>query len=137
MRRVLLMLLLALWFTSAANAQMMRFAEQVFNQLVQVSELTADAGLSVRKVIIGRLDEGDSDTWTLNFDGSGVVVGVCDQDCSDVDLEVKEGSKVIGSDDEADDEPVVRIPRGGRYSIKVSMYRCSSEPCYFGFAVFE
>jgi hypothetical protein len=91
--------------------------------------------------IIGRMGEGKSDSWTLNFEkGTNYrIVGVCDKDCSDLDIEVLDGTDVLTKDVLEDDAPIVTFsPKtSGQLRVKVSMAKCSDEPCFFGFGIFQ
>ena len=68
------------------------------------------------------------------------IAGVCDQDCSDVDLQVfsSDGTK-IGEDLQTDDKPVVIFTAGysGQFRVKVLMATCSTNPCYYGVQIFS
>ena len=90
---------------------------------------------------IGSLHEGESDSFTGTFrDGWEYrIVSFCDEDCSDIDLYLQDGyDNEIDSDVSTNDVPVItcRPNRTGEYTIRLSMYGCSSEPCYFGIGVF-
>lgn len=90
---------------------------------------------------IGSLHKGESDTFTGTFrDGWEYrIVSFCDQDCSDVDLYLRDPyDNEIDSDISTNDVPVIecRPSRTGEYTVQLSMYECSSEPCYFGIGVF-
>lgn len=66
------------------------------------------------------------------------IVGVCDQDCSDLDLKLHdENGNLVAEDELDDDAPVLRItPRwSGKFQLTVTMYACSSAPCYYGLSV--
>ncbi|MGE0740540.1 MAG: hypothetical protein AB7O98_04295 [Hyphomonadaceae bacterium] len=64
-----------------------------------------------------------------------IFQGACDQDCSDVDLELlaPDGASA-GADDAPDDRPVIRIASlgGGIYTLRASLADCEVEPCYVG-----
>jgi hypothetical protein len=68
-----------------------------------------------------------------------VFAGACDQDCSDIDLEVGTSDGVVlGSDYEANDRPVVRVsPGAGRFIVSSSIYQCSTATCYYGIGVYR
>jgi hypothetical protein len=90
---------------------------------------------------IGSLDDGESDSFTGTFREGWEyrIVSFCDEDCSDIDLYLRDGyDNEIDSDVSVNDVPVMecRPSRTGEYSIQVSMYECSTEPCYFGIGVF-
>lgn len=91
---------------------------------------------------IGSLYEGDSHYLTADLNGRDTIVitGVCDQDCSDLDLIIRdEWGDVLDRDQLVDDEPVLhfRPPYAGEFEIEVVMYSCDVEPCWFGVALFS
>jgi hypothetical protein len=132
---VLATLLIALLMVETADAQ--RYVRQSFDQL---EELYNDSPKSFKNYVFGYLDEGGEDTWTFNFPGGNSydIIAVCDEDCSDVDLEVlDEDGDSVASDYQVDDVAEVSFStrKGERYTIKVKMYECSAEPCYFGLGI--
>jgi hypothetical protein len=69
----------------------------------------------------------------------GTDVAFCDEDCSDIDLYLEdENGNEIDSNVSTDDVPIIecRPAWSGRFQIRVRMYECSVEPCYFGVGVF-
>jgi hypothetical protein len=84
----------------------------------------------------GSLDEGETEDWDvqLNRGTEYIAVAACDQDCDDIDLYVIDPSgSEVASDVSVDDFPTVRFTarRGGTYQVRVRMYSCSVEPCYY------
>ncbi|MBX3134326.1 MAG: hypothetical protein KF689_13170 [Gemmatimonadaceae bacterium] len=62
---------------------------------------------------------------------TGIVVAVCDANCSDIDLEVFKGSQSVGSDFEPDDVPIVILEnQTGEIRVKVSMATCQGNCGY-------
>lgn len=63
-------------------------------------------------------------------------VGVCDVDCSNIDLELLKGDtgEVVGSDLLDDDIPVVTYApaANGRYFVRLILRDCTQAPCYIG-----
>ncbi len=91
---------------------------------------------------IDTLDSDRSEYLTVNLRGgtSYALVGVCDQDCQDLDLRLyDENGNLVSSDSDTDDFPVVSVtPRwSGQYKVKVTMYECSTSYCYYGVGVFN
>lgn len=90
---------------------------------------------------ISSLPEGESDEFTATLDEGWDyrIVTFCDQDCDDVDLFlVDENGNDIDSDVSLDDMPIIESQPAwtGQFTIRVRMYSCSAEPCYFGIGVF-
>lgn len=70
---------------------------------------------------------------------SYIVIGVCDEGCTDLDLGVYNGAgTVMGSDVEEDDTPAVIFEAGetGRHQITVLMAVCAAR-CNYGVKVYE
>jgi hypothetical protein len=82
------------------------------------------------------LDEGEEYkfTWRYSNRGREIVIGVCDLDCSDLDLTVRDPrGRVVARDVRVTDRPVVdfTVDRPGLYEVTVRMYSCDQEPCFF------
>lgn len=111
------------------------------NQLQETSENLASEGFSLFDVASGTLAPSQSETFEIDLDDGYdyLFAGACDQDCSDIDLEVRTSAgETIGSDYEANDRPVVRVsPGAGRFVISSSMYECTTAPCYYGIGVYR
>jgi hypothetical protein len=84
---------------------------------------------------IGLSGEGYRQTVQLEHGKSYVFQGACDQDCTDVDMEILDaGGAVVAQDVATDDRPHVAVnnPRAGEYTVRVWLAQCSVEPCYVG-----
>lgn len=88
---------------------------------------------------VGLLKNGESTSLdvTLNLDRSYRLVGVCDQQCTDMDMKLyNSGGALVDEDTSTDDIPLVDVsPRtSGSYTMKVTMADCSnaSYGCYYG-----
>lgn len=68
------------------------------------------------------------------------IVAVCDQECEDIDLSVKdESGREVASDRNDDAVAVITLmpPVEGRYLVSVKMDKCSTRgSCHFGLGVF-
>jgi len=116
-------------------------AGTVWSQLEAVYGWADGEGYSTRNYLIGKLDEDETDTWTMTLYGGNeyIIIGACDGDCGDLDIAVlDEYDNPVARDTETDDVPVVELAleEQGRYQIQVTMYDCSVEPCYFGLGIF-
>ena len=123
------------------TAQAQEHADLVWKQLTTAFTTVQKDGYGSRNYIVGRMNDDVNDSWTLNFEKgmSYKIVGACDRDCKDLDIEILDGSDVITKDILVDDAPVVSFqPKAsGSLRIKVSMVDCSDNPCFFGFAIFQ
>lgn len=65
-----------------------------------------------------------------------IFVGVCDADCTNVDLELLDGATgaVVGSDLLDDDYPVVQYTptANATYFVRLILRTCTQAPCYVG-----
>jgi hypothetical protein len=80
--------------------------------------------------------------WDVNLAAgtSYRILGVCDNECSNVDMELIDGSgAVVQSDVLPDDIPIVNITpaAAGRYSVRMVMKTCTLAPCYVGGRVLQ
>jgi hypothetical protein len=92
-------------------------------------------------VTTGSLDEDGITTIQvpLRNGQTYTLVGTCDEDCSDLDLElVNPFGRVVSRDISDDDRPVVSATPliSGTYRIRVTMAECSLGPCRFAVGIF-
>lgn len=96
--------------------------------------------LTLQSKTTGSLRQGASGTGTLQVRaGSVVFIGVCDENCSDVDMIVRDASgREVGRDFEDDDTPLVILDSAtaGRYTVEVQMPGCSGT-CNWGVAAYN
>ncbi|MEJ0061470.1 MAG: hypothetical protein WDM79_18755 [Terricaulis sp.] len=91
---------------------------------------------------IADLQPGADHRWRINL-RRGVsyrILGVCDNECSDVDIEVLDSSgAVVGSDVLADDIPIVNVQPGSdtSYNVRIMLKNCTVAPCYVGARVLQ
>lgn len=143
MRRSFLIPALAFAFGTAAaplEAQN-EYEAQVILQLEAAAEIFVDAGAEPLVWDSGALDEGYAEEFevTLQEGFTYALVGVCDEDCSDLDLTLYDGDGYfVVEDTEVDDAPVIEftVTRSGSFTLDVTMYTCGVEPCYYGVALF-
>ena len=118
-----------------------RFEAQVRTQLNDAGHTWSEKGFAMsHEVFMGRLDDDANESLNIPLDGGTryVIVGVCDQDCTDVDLTVYDSNgREVASDVETNDKPTVQVtPTGsGQYRVKVSMVACTGNPCRYGVGV--
>jgi hypothetical protein len=101
------------------------------------NELGVSGWTSLRQPRASALSEGGTETFTLQLNPGRdyVFVGVCDADCSDMDLSLTDSrGNELASDYAVDDTPVIRFstPRAvPNARLTVSMAACSVPPCYY------
>jgi DNA-directed RNA polymerase subunit RPC12/RpoP len=84
----------------------------------------------------GSLAQGESQEMTFDFPGQldFSIRGSCDDDCTDLDLYLVSNGTVISKDEDEDDYPVVTGATRdgpGRAQIRVTMARCTANPCAY------
>ena len=128
----------ALLFAAPAHAQ----PPIIRTQLDSAATLMGGQGFRLQDDIVsGDLRQGEDSEFELELEGGKtyIIVGVCDGDCSDLDMALTTaGGEDVDSDYETDDVPMVMVEvgRGQTYHLKVQMAACSVEPCAFGVGVF-
>ena len=143
--QLFLSLFLALLFFIAPTASAQDASEYEDQVIVQLEALAVEAekkGFEVtHDFVIDDLNGNADESFTLTLE-EGVtylIASVCDQDCSDVDIEIyDENDNLIEVDEESDDVPVVTVSPAwtGEFTINVHMYECSTDPCFYGIGVF-
>ncbi|HTR20436.1 MAG TPA: hypothetical protein VMH88_06215 [Gemmatimonadales bacterium] len=124
------------------QAQSNRWEDQVNNLLKTASKTLADKGYKqTHEAKTGSLHNSESESFTLELDGGTdyAIVGVCDNDCDDIDLRLfNDDGDEVDSDTKTDDVPiVVASPRKtSKYRIKVIMASCKTSPCWYGIGVY-
>ena len=125
-----------------AMSQSTEYNRQLDVQLRQSRQSYLPAGQTlVRGPLGGSLNEGNSVTYSFNFVAgrSYTVLGVCDNDCSDLDITLydPQGNEVA-EDVLTDDKPVAshRATRTGRYRAVLNMASCSTGSCFFAVAAY-
>ncbi|WP_225977448.1 hypothetical protein [Nostoc sp. CENA543] len=128
--------------TGVQIAQSDRYTRQIGVQLVRAAKAAGQGGLRLtHDPFVGDLGGNGEDDITVNLRKgvSYAIVGVCDEDCNDIDLKLyDDNGNLIASDTETDDNPVVTVsPRwNARFKIRVVMPKCSNAPCRYGIGVF-
>lgn len=134
-----------LMFGATAGAQQQEqnnpYLMQVVSQLAQFSERAQQAGFGPPELIAASaLAAGASETH--NYANSAgreiVVVAVCDNDCNDIDLRIRDGKgNVIGEDVLPDALPIVPVPAGaGPLAVEAAVAHCAQAPCVYAVAVY-
>jgi hypothetical protein len=141
MNRVMpyILILVSALLSSTAYAQ--SYADTVWTKLQEWYEDYSEDGYSVENYVVGKLDEGETDSWSFWLGGGNnyTIIGVCDEDCGDIDLAIyDDGDALVDEDVLEDDYPIVSVsPTSDElFTVDVDMYECDVEPCYFGIAIF-
>ena len=113
----------------------------VQQQLAEADQLMVGVATNTGNQGFGDLNDGDDVDLTLALrPGSEyIIVGVCDSDCSDLDMIATGGAgSTLDSDLETDDVPLLSFVADGtgRVTLSISMADCSDEPCGYGYRVY-
>ena len=118
------------------------YLAQIVKQL-QVQEKTVqDRGYrKTHPYLFNHIESGKTVQRTIELESytSYIFFGVCDEDCTDLDIYIYDSNRnLILSDTKADDLPVIRFkpPRSGTYIVEMKMHSCKKNPCNFGVGVF-
>lgn len=119
-----------------------QYERQVEAQLEAAAEAVGGSGYEmVYDPYIDRTGAGVTESLTVRLyeDVSYTIIGVCDEDCTDLDLELFDANgNSIDEDYEDDDFPIVEVTPAwtSDFTLEVHMYKCDNEPCYYGVGVF-
>ncbi len=126
-----------------AAAQQRQYIGHLRSQLERVETILRDSGYRpAGSLAYGTLNAGDRESRPISMTiGSRyVIAGVCDQDCTNVDLKLlaPDGAELAGNT-APDNRPTMSItsPGTGQFTVTVMMAGCRQSPCYWGFQVFE
>ena len=118
-------------YTQQLQGYMNNYAGPVMNRGFQAVTQMVTGGLNA--------SANNSHPVSLNAGRSYIILGVCDNDCTDVDLRLygPDGSTVI-QDLATDDHPTLNFtaPSTGNYRLEVIMATCRQSPCYYGVQLF-
>lgn len=116
-------------------------AQSVIDQITtQTLQVMGYAGLRLNSHRDGSLNNNQYGEYTVQVPAGETVVfaGICDEDCSDVDLKISMNGRSLGEDVLDDDAPIVMLQNfgGGLVTVRVEMPACSVNPCGFRVMVF-
>lgn len=126
-----------LLFVSPVAAQQ----DTVSRLFEKVTELFASKGLKPTGFEgRGTLSNGASQSLSVSFKSgtSLAIVGVCDENCKDLNIYVADSKgNEVGSDVQDDDTPLAIVEKPGTYSVRVEMKACGASKCNFGIKAFS
>lgn len=119
-----------------------QYADQINAQLAFIHLAHVSSGWEeTHDTMFGKLNNRESGSFSFNL-RKGLqykIVSVCDEDCGDLDLVLyDESGHQIDEDTTPDSMPIVEArPRWtGKFRLKVRMYECSQNPCFYAFNIF-
>ncbi|MFG1691062.1 hypothetical protein ACGF5M_02710, partial [Gemmatimonadota bacterium] len=119
------------------------YEELVLGYLQTLSENIQDQGFGPAfQSYLGSLTESSRENISLTLPQNADIAiwGVCDNECSNLDLVLTSGTgEVVDNDKEPDDVPLVVVQTGSSqsYTLRVSMATCTVEPCYYAVGVYR
>ncbi|MBL8547572.1 MAG: energy transducer TonB [Hyphomonadaceae bacterium] len=116
--------------------------QQVLARLAQArAELTPQGFQAVGQTFSGGLAQGQTENVPIELSAGFDyrVIGICDDDCTDLDLALHDqGGTLVTQDTAPNGRPIVGVipHRDGRFTIQVQMPTCSAAPCYYAVALY-
>ena len=126
----------------AATPAQDKWQKQVKSLLDKAAETTAAKGfVETHDARISSLRDDSTETWTIKLNAGTEyrIIGVCDNDCSDLDLKLFNiAGTNVAEDLETDDVPVLSItpPATREYTVRAIMEECGASPCRYGVGVY-
>ncbi|GAN00400.1 hypothetical protein U91I_04066 [alpha proteobacterium U9-1i] len=127
---------------TAPPVQGQSYQDQILQRLGQVEQAFASQGYAqMAAPVTGQLNQGAAMTHpvTMNVGGEYQIIGVCDNDCADLDLQLLDGyGNVISQDQSTDATPVVSVipTSSGQFTVNAHMFQCSVQPCYYALVMY-
>jgi hypothetical protein len=123
------------YWSLAAEELPVTWPRSVRNGLVRYRSYIVDRGYdSTGDLLAGAVGRGTSDVNTVNLEG-GVeyaIIAVCDEECTDIDLRIKDAAdSTLAEDVNPDDNPILEFtaPTTGSYSVDMIMFACGTDAC--------
>lgn len=142
MKRAFVLLSFVAAISSAARAQQTGRLQQVADLLEwAVAEMVSDGYTPADPPRMGRLAHG-ANTYIpipLVADREYQIIGICDDACTDLDLQLfSPEHRLLDADHSADDLPVLftAARASGTHFLRVWMNGCAAPSCGFGVAAF-
>lgn len=126
-------------FSQKTANQLDAWTVQVNNQFRKYEQQLSLSNQS-HEVVTGSLDDENTEWVVVNLSKGNTyyLLGVCDHDCSDLDLKLYDSNTLISEDIASDDYPLVSITPSSdsQYRVQVVMASCSLSPCRYGLAIY-
>jgi hypothetical protein len=119
-----------------------QYEQQILQQLGRVQQaLSAQGFQQVSPPVTGQLNAGQSQNWpvTMSVGYDYRIVGVCDNDCGNIDLIVyDENNVMVAQDVLTDATPVATVaPQWtGPFTAQAVMQHCTVQPCYYALVLY-
>lgn len=138
----MLLLAFALGLGAPPAAAQDDWVAQVRSLMQRIGRALEERGYTMtHRLYTGSLNNGAQENVSVELEGGREyqLAGVCDNDCSDLDLVAFDGQgNEVNGDREMDDHPMVGLTtaQAGTWRVQVIMASCSADPCRYGLAVF-
>jgi hypothetical protein len=128
---------------AASQQPAANYQQQIADRLAQVNQAFAAQGFQqVGQPFSAQLAQGQYQNLpqvTLNAGGDYRIVGVCDNDCGNMDLVVYDQNAVLVAQDVLPDAtPVAAVAPNwtGPFTVQAVMQHCTVQPCYYAVALY-
>ena len=126
--------------SSGALTPLDRYDRGVYRRLREMEEWLG-VGAPSHRPWIASAAGGTSARAELQVEAGGryTVVAVCDEDCSDMDLRVLDGTYVVAEDIRVDPDAYLELSpaRSGTLTVEAIVHACAQNPCHFGVGAYE
>lgn len=118
------------------------YQQQILQRLGQVEQALVSQGFQqVSQPVTGQLNVGATQNWPLTMSAGYEyrIVGVCDNDCGNIDLVVFDENNVqVAQDVLADATPVAIVAPNwtGAFTAQAVMQHCTVQPCYYALVLY-
>lgn len=113
----------------------------ITNLLDKMTEVYGDKGYSPTGYQHqGAMNQGQEEVLKITLSGGSdfQIMGACNADCGNMDIELRDASGTLVDKDELEDDfPIVAASAGGTYTARVVMTKCSGNPCTYGVKAFR
>lgn len=126
----------------AAPAAAPNYQQQILERLGQVEQAFAAQGFQqISDPVTGQMPQGQTMAHPLTLEQGGEyrIIGVCDNDCGDLDLILYDENNVLISQDQLTDAtPVVSVTPAwsGAFAVHAVMHNCTVNPCYYALVLY-
>lgn len=132
---------LAFALAMASQAAAQNAGNQIRELLNKADEVMTKNGYSsLGWAKVGAAEPGAITRFKISFAGGGQlqIVGVCDNDCSDIDAHLYDSNgNEVAKDVEKDDAPIVGTTTAGTYTVQLDMITCKAAPCGFAMKAYK
>jgi hypothetical protein len=118
------------------------YEQQILQRLGQVEQaLSAQGFQQVAQPVTGQLGAGQYQNWpvTMNAGYDYRIVGVCDNDCANIDLVVYDENNVLVAQDVLTDATPIAVVTPnwtGPFTAQAVMQQCTVQPCYYALVLY-